>query len=136
MTDSAKPILIIFIMATSEKRIAKNTIFLYIRMMVIMVVSIYTSRVILQSLGASDYGIYNVVGGVVSMMVFLNSALNASTSRFLTYELGVGDLQQLKKTFSASLNLHIIVAIIEIDSKHNLIISLIRLSMNQGIIIQ
>lgn len=112
MTDSAKPILIIFIMATSEKRIAKNTIFLYIRMMVIMVVSIYTSRVILQSLGASDYGIYNVVGGVVSMMVFLNSALNASTSRFLTYELGVGDLQQLKKTFSASLNLHIIVAII------------------------
>ena len=81
-------------------------------MMVIMVISIYTSRVILQSLGASDYGIYNVVGGVVSMMVFLNSALNASTSRFLTYELGVGDLEQLKKTFSASLNLHIIVAII------------------------
>lgn len=72
----------------------------------------FSSRIILQGLGASDYGIYNVIGGVVSMMVFLNSALNASTSRFLTYELSIGNIEQLKKTFSASLNLHILVAII------------------------
>lgn len=81
-------------------------------MLVVMGVTIFSSRIILKGLGASDYGIYNVVGGIVSMMVFLNSALNASTSRFLTYELGVGNREQLNKTFSASLNLHISVAII------------------------
>lgn len=81
-------------------------------MFVVMGVTIYTSRIILQALGASDYGIYNVIGGVVSLMVFLNTALNASTSRFLTYELGIGDEVQLKKTFSAALNLHILLAII------------------------
>lgn len=89
-----------------------NTAFLYVRMLVVMGVTIFSSRIILQGLGASDYGIYNVIGGVVSMMVFLNSALNASTSRFLTYELGLGNVEQLKKTFSAALNLHISVALI------------------------
>lgn len=77
-----------------------------------MLVAIYTSRVILDVLGASDYGIYNVVGGVVSMMSFLNSALGASSSRFLTYELGRRDQDKLNRTFSASLNLHISVALI------------------------
>lgn len=81
-------------------------------MLVVMVVTFYTSRVILQVLGASDYGIYNVVGGVVTIMAFLNGALSASTSRFLTYELGKGDLGKLKNTFSASLTLHIGVALI------------------------
>lgn len=95
-----------------NKRIAKNTIFLYIRMIVILVVSLYTSRVILSSLGASDYGIYNVVGGVVTIMAFLSGALGASTSRFLTYELGAGNMERLNKTFSAALILHIVVAII------------------------
>ena len=77
-----------------------------------MVVSLYTSRVILSTLGASDYGIYNVVGGVVTIMVFLGGALGASTSRFLTYDLGLGDQEKLNKTFSAALNLHIAVAIL------------------------
>lgn len=81
-------------------------------MLVVMGVTIFTSRIILQRLGATDYGIYNVVGGVVSMMVFLNSALNASTSRFLTYELGLGNTNQLKRVFSASLNLHIGISFI------------------------
>lgn len=99
-------------MATSNKTIAKNTAFLYIRMLIVMVVTFYTSRVILAVLGASDYGIYNVVGGIVTMMAFLNGALSASTSRFLTYELGTGNIGQLKKTFSASLNLHICVALL------------------------
>ena len=97
---------------SSNKTIAKNTVFLYVRMMVVMVVTLYTSRVILNVLGTSDYGVYNVVGGIVTIMAFLNSALAASTSRFLTYALGQGDEGQLKKTFSASLNLHILIALL------------------------
>lgn len=98
--------------ASSNKRIAKNTAFLYARMLVVMVVTFYTSRVILQVLGASDYGVYSVVGGIVTIMQFLNGALSASTSRFLTFELGKGDKIQLKNTFAASLNLHICVALL------------------------
>ena len=97
---------------SNNKRIAKNTAFLYLRQLIIMVVTIYTSRVILDVLGASDYGIYNVVGGIVTMMSFLNGALGSSSSRFLTYELGRGDQSKLNRTFSASLNLHICVALI------------------------
>lgn len=97
-----------------NNRIAKNTIFLYIRMILVMVVSLYTSRVILAALGPSDYGVYNVVGGVVTIMVFLGGALGASTSRFLTYDLGIGDQEKLNRTFSAALNLHIAVAILVI----------------------
>lgn len=97
---------------SDNKRIAKNTAFLYLRQLIIMVVSIYTSRVVLDVLGASDYGIYNVVGGIVTMMSFLNGALGASSSRFLTYELGRGNQDELNRTFSASLNLHISVALI------------------------
>lgn len=81
-------------------------------MLIVMAVTLYTSRVILEVLGATDYGIYNVIGGVVTLMSFLNGALSSSTSRFLTYELGRKDMHQLKQTFSASLNLHIAVAIL------------------------
>ena len=97
---------------TSNKRIAKNTAFLYARMLVVMVVTFYMSRVILKVLGASDYGVYDVVGGIVTMMSFLNGALSASTSRFLTFELGKGNEDKLKRTFSASLNLHICIALL------------------------
>ena len=86
--------------------------FLYIRMMVVMVVALYTSRVILNTLGATDYGIYNVVGGIVTIVGFLNSALGGSTSRFLTFALGEGNEEKLKKTFGAALNLHISVALL------------------------
>lgn len=99
-------------MQTSNKTIAKNTAFLYIRMLLVMAVTFYTSRVILDVLGAEDYGIYNVVGGIVTIMAFLNGALSASTSRFLTYELGKSNKEQLHKTFSASLTLHICVALL------------------------
>ena len=98
--------------ASDNKRIAKNTIFLYIRMMVVMLVSLYTSRVILNTLGASDYGIYNVVGGIVTIVSFLNSALGGSTSRFLTFALGEKNLKKQKSTFGACLNLHIGVALL------------------------
>ena len=77
-----------------------------------MAVTFYTSRIILNELGTSDYGVYNVVGGVVTLMSFLNGALSAATSRFLTYELGMGNQSRLDKTFSASLNLHIFLALL------------------------
>ena len=97
--------------ANSNKRIAKNTLFLYLRMMVGMVVTLYTSRVILSTLGATDYGIYNVVGGIVTIMGFLNSALAGSTSRYLTFALGERNPEKQKKIFGVALNLHICVAL-------------------------
>lgn len=89
--------------------IVKNTAFLYIRMFLIMGVALYTSRVILKVLGVEDYGIYQTVGGIVGFLSFLNSALSTGTSRFLTFELGVGDFEQLKRTFSTTLTAHILL---------------------------
>lgn len=97
---------------TSHKTIVRNTAYLYVRQLIVMAVSIYTSRAILEVLGVSNYGIYNVVGGIVTMMSFLNGSLGASSSRFLTYELGKGNQDKLDNIFSASLNLHICVALL------------------------
>lgn len=97
---------------SNNKRIAKNTIFLYIRMLVLMLVSLYTSRVVLATLGVEDYGIYNVVGGIVVLFTFLNNAMVTSTQRYLNYELGRNDLPQANKVFSLSLNIHILIAIV------------------------
>ncbi len=72
----------------NNKRIAKNTLLLYIRTLFTMAVSLYTSRVVLNALGVEDFGIYNVVGGVVAMFSMLSGSLSAATSRFLTFELG------------------------------------------------
>lgn len=85
---------------------------LYIRMLFTMVVSLYTSRVILNTLGIVDFGIYNVVGGVVAMFGFLNGTLSTGTMRFLIFQLGKNDLHELKKTFSASLLIHVSLAFI------------------------
>lgn len=98
--------------AAANRRIVKNTIFLYVRMLVVMFASLFASRVILNTLGASDYGIYNAVGGVVTIVGFLNGALGASTSRSLTFALGEGNAEKQKKTFGAALNLHICVALL------------------------
>jgi O-antigen/teichoic acid export membrane protein len=81
-------------------------------MLLTMGVSLYTSRIILNTLGVSDFGIYNVVGGVVMMLSFLNSAMVSATQRFLSFELGKNDYSQLKKIFSMSINIHAIIAII------------------------
>lgn len=96
---------------TSNKTIAKNTIFLYFRMMFTMIISLYTSRVILQKLGVQDYGIYQAVGGIVGFLSFINGALSTGSSRFLTFALGVGDKGKLKRTFSTTLIVHIVLAI-------------------------
>ena len=97
---------------SSNKRIAKNTIMLYVRMLLSIVVSLYTSRVVLQTLGIEDYGIYGVVGGVVAMFSFINGAMSGATSRFLSYEMGKGNGQRLKETFSSALIIHIGIAIL------------------------
>lgn len=101
-------------MSTTEnnKRIAKNTLMLYFRMILTMLVSLYTSRVVLNVLGVSDYGTYNVVGGVVTMFGFFNSAMVSATQRFLSYELGRNDYVQLRKTFNATLIIHSVIAIL------------------------
>lgn len=95
----------------NDKRIARNTIYLYGRMMLTIFVSLYTSRVILDVLGVSDYGIYNVVGGIVTILGFLNGTMSGATSRFLSYELGAGDPDKLRKTFSAALTVHAVIAL-------------------------
>jgi len=94
----------------NNKLIAKNTLFLYFRMMLTMGISLYTSRVVLNTLGVEDYGIYNIVGGVIMIFGFLNSSMSGATSRFLTFELGRQDYENLKKTFSAALIVHFIIA--------------------------
>lgn len=89
------------------KRIAKNTLALYVRMLLSMLVSLYTSRVVLNTLGVEDYGIYNVVGGLVAMFSLVSSSLSSAVGRFLTFELGRGDTDRLKRVFSTSLSIHI-----------------------------
>lgn len=98
--------------SSSNKRLAKNTLFLYFRMIINMIVGLFTSRVILSSLGIEDYGINNVVGGFVSMFTFLNSTLASGTQRFLTYALGENDFNKQKVTFSTTLIVHIIMSIL------------------------
>ena len=83
---------------SSNKLIAKNTIILYLRMMIILCIGLYTGRIVLNTLGVEDYGIYNVVGGFVTMFTFLNGAMATATQRFITFELARGDINtQTKK---------------------------------------
>ncbi len=93
-------------------RIVKNTMYMYFRMILIMLVSIYTSRVILDKLGVDDYGVYNAIASVVAMTTFLTSTLTTSSSRFINYALGQEDLQKLKSTFSTVFYTHLLLAII------------------------
>ena len=95
-----------------KKKIAKNTLALYARMMLVIAVGLYTSRVVLQTLGEDDYGVYNVVGGIVVMIGFLNSALTAASQRFISYELGTGRMERLKRVFSTAVSIHVVLAII------------------------
>ncbi len=98
--------------ASNSKRIAKNTLLLYGRMLVMMLVNLYTSRVVLNALGVDDYGIYNVVGGVVAMFTILSGSLSAAISRFITFELGTGNKERLNKVFCSSINVQIFLIIL------------------------
>lgn len=93
-----------------NKRIAKNTIFLYLRMAFSMLVALYTSRVILNALGENDYGIYGVVGGIVVFFNIIQGSLNAAISRFITFELGKGDSDRLSRVFSTSVNIQVVMS--------------------------
>ena len=98
--------------SANNKRIAKNTLLLYVRMLFLMLISLYTSRVILNALGVEDYGIYNVVGGVVVMLAFINDSMTVSTRRFLNFELGTGNKHRLHVVFVTSLNIFIIISLL------------------------
>ena len=97
--------------ANSNRRIAKNTLYLYLLMIITMIVSLYTARVVLLALGADDYGIYNVVGGIVVLFSFMNTAMSNATQRFLSYELGRGADGETERTFSMSVTCHVILAL-------------------------
>jgi len=96
----------------NNKRIAKNTLFLYSRSFLTFVVGLYTSREVLAQLGVSDFGIYNVVGGIIVLFSFIQTAMASATSRFFTFDLGKGDFEQLKKTFDLSIVIHIFTALL------------------------
>lgn len=99
---------------TSEnnKRIAKNTIFLYFRTILILLINLYMSRVILDNLGVTDYGIYNAVGGVIAMFSVVSGALSSSISRFITFELGRDNTKRLYTIFSTSVTIQLFIALL------------------------
>lgn len=96
----------------NTKRIAKNTIVLYIRMLFLMLIGLYTSRVILNALGVENYGVYNAVGGIVVMFSLLSSSMSSAISRYLTYELGTGNIERLRIVYSSALIIQILLALI------------------------
>ena len=96
--------------SNNNKRIAKNTLLLYFRMLFMMAVALFTSRVVLNTLGVEDYGIYNVVGGVVAMFGFINGSMSSATQRYITFALGKGDKDRLSTVFSTTLQIHTLIA--------------------------
>ena len=96
----------------NSKRIAKNTLLLYFRMILLMLVTLYTSRVVLNALGVVDYGIYNVVGGFVALFSLLSGSLSSAISRFITFELGKGDPKRLNEVFSASVTIQLVLSLL------------------------
>lgn len=95
-----------------NKRIAKNTLFLYVRMLVVLGISLYTTRAVLHILGVVDYGIYNIVCGFVSMFAFLNNSLANGVQRFYNFKKGKGSTSELADVYSASLTILLIVSLI------------------------
>ena len=98
--------------SSSTKRIAKNTLMLYFRQILIMLVSLYTVRVVLATLGAEDYGIYNVVAGVVTMFSFLSTSMATASQRYFSFALGQNDAVQLKRYFSMSFTIYCLIALV------------------------
>ena len=97
---------------SNTKRIAKNTVMLYVRTLLIMLVSFYTTRVVLRALGVIDYGVYNVVGSTVAMFSVLSGSLSSAISRFITFELGRGNMEKLKRVFSTAVTVQLILAVV------------------------
>lgn len=99
-------------MNTANRQIAKNAIYLYVRTLITTLVGIYSARIVIQTLGIEDYGIYGVTGSVVAMLGFLNASMSGATSRFITFELGKGDQNRLHRTFCTSMVIHIGIALL------------------------
>lgn len=97
---------------SDNKRIAKNTFLLYLRMFYSLLISLFTARVVLQALGFTDYGLYNVVGSVTTMFTFIRSAMGNATNRYIAFGVGKGDVEDLKKTFSTCVIVHAILAVL------------------------
>ena len=97
---------------SNNKRIAKNTIALYFRMMVMMAIGLLTSRVLLKTLGVVDFGINNVVGGIVIMFSFLNNTMTAATQRFLSFEMGKNNVSSINKVFNVAFVIHLFICVI------------------------
>ena len=98
--------------SSPNNKIAKNTVFLYLRMFIILGVTLYTSRIILSYLGVTDYGIYNVVGGVAAMFSFISMAMGNATVRFVTFALGREDVVYQNKVFNTAIQIHLLIAIL------------------------
>lgn len=96
----------------NNKRIARNTMILYVRMFVMMFINFFATRIVLNALGVEDYGVYNVVGGLVAMFSMLSSSLTSASSRFITFALGEGNLDKQKRVFATTMNIHVILAIV------------------------
>lgn len=94
----------------NNRRILRNTVLLYIRMLVLMIITLFTSRIVLDALGTEDYGIYNVVGGVIALLSFVNNSMNIAAQRFYSFEIGKGDSAGLNKIFNVSLHAHLCIA--------------------------
>ena len=99
-------------MQDSNKRIFKNTLFLYGRMFIMMALSFFTTRIVLEKLGVSDYGVNNLVAGFVSSFKVLNNILEGGTRRFLAFNLGKNDKQLVKVTFSTAFTIHLVIALV------------------------
>ena len=101
--------------SSQTRRIARNTLMLYVRMLVLMLVGLYTSRVVLDALGENDFGIYDVVGGVVAMFTIISGSLNSAISRFITFELGKTDGQRLNKFYSTAVLIQLVIAAVVVS---------------------
>ena len=97
--------------SNNNSRIAKNTLFLYMRMLFLLFISLFTSRIVLAQLGVEDFGLYNVVGSLILIFTFIQGSLSSATSRFLAYEIGNGNQKRLNNTFCMTINIHILFAL-------------------------
>ena len=96
----------------SNIRIAKNTMYMYLRMFVILVVSLYTTRIVFHALGVQDYGIYNVVGGIIVFFTFINTSLTGATQRYITAEIAEGDAESQREVFSTAMVSHLLIGLV------------------------
>jgi len=99
-------------MSQTANRIVKNTGFLYAKMGITVFISLYTTRLVLNALGATDFGIFGIVGGAIAMLGFLNNSLSSATQRFMSYSQGEKDLEKLRAIFNSSIIIHLSVALI------------------------